>query len=70
MTHKPALLLRIVDVESITVSDDPAEGAILRLTMDGEPNDLELQLPAVTVVRLQALLIEADAQQANLVTTQ
>lgn len=70
MTRKPALLLRIVDVESITVSDDPAEGAILRLKMDGEPNDLELQLPAVTVVRLQALLIEADAQQANLVTTQ
>lgn len=70
MTRKPALLLRIVDVVSITVSDDPAEGAILRLTMDGEPNDLELQLPAVTVARLQALLIEADAQQANLVTTQ
>lgn len=70
MTRKPALLLRIVDVVSITVSDGPAEGAILRLTMDGEPNDLELQLPAVTVARLQALLIEADAQQANLVTTQ
>jgi hypothetical protein len=70
MTRKPALLLRIVDVESITVSDDPAEGAILRLKMDGEPNDLELQLPALTVARLQALLIEADAQQANLVTTQ
>ncbi len=70
MTRKPALLLRIVDVVSITVSDDPAEGAILRLTMEGEPNDLELQLPAVTVARLQELLIEADAQQANLVTTQ
>jgi hypothetical protein len=70
MTRKPALLLRIVDVVSITVSDGPAEGAILRLTMDGEPNDLELQLPALTVARLQALLIEADAQQANLVTTQ
>lgn len=70
MTRKPALLLRIIDVDSITVSDDPADGAILRFTMDGEPNDLELQLPAVTVARLQALLIEADAQQASLITPQ
>jgi hypothetical protein len=70
MTRKPALLLQIADVESITVSDDPAEGALLRFTMDGEPNDLELKLPAVALARLQALLIEADAQQARLVTTQ
>ena len=70
MPRKPALLLQIVDIESITVSDDPTEGAILRFTMDGEPNDLELKLPAVTVARLQTLLIEADIQQANLVTTQ
>ena len=70
MTRKPALLLRIIDVDSITVSDDPADGAILRFTMDGEPNDLELQLPAVTVARLQALLIEADTQQASLITPQ
>lgn len=70
MTRKPALLLHIVDVASITVSDDPAEGAILRFTMDGEPHDLELKLPAVAVARLQVLLLEADSQQANLVTTQ
>jgi len=70
MTRKPALLLKIVDVESITVSDDPTEGALLRFTLDGELNDLELKLPAVAIARLQALLIEADAQQANLVTTQ
>jgi len=70
MTRKPALLFQVVDVASITVSDDPTEGAILRFTMDGEPNDLELKLPAVTVARLQTLLVEADAQQANMVTTQ
>ncbi|WID99265.1 hypothetical protein QO058_14080 [Bosea vestrisii] len=70
MTRKPALLFQVVDIASITVSDNPTEGAILRFTMDGELNDLELKLPAVTVARLQTLLIEADAQQANLVTTQ
>lgn len=70
MPKEPALLLRIADVESVTVSNDPAEGAILRFTMDGEPNNLELQLPAVTVARLQVLLLEADAQQASLITTQ
>lgn len=70
MTRKPALLLPVVDVGSITVSDDPTEGAILRFTMDGEPADLELKLPALAVARLQALLLEADAQQANMVTTQ
>lgn len=70
MTRKPALLLRILDVECMTVSNDPAEGAILRFAMDGEPNDLELQLSAVTIARLQALLLEADTQQANLAMTQ
>jgi len=70
MARKPALVLQIVDIQSITVSDDPTEGALLRFAMDGEPNDLELKLPAVVMARLQALLIEADVQQANLVTTQ
>lgn len=70
MTRKPALLFQVVDIASITVSANPTEGAILRFTMDGELNDLELKLSAVTVARLQTLLLEADAQQANLVTTQ
>ncbi|WP_164547720.1 hypothetical protein [Bosea sp. Tri-54] len=52
------------------MSANPTEGAILRFTMDGELNDLELKLSAVTVARLQTLLLEADAQLANLVTTQ
>ncbi|WP_156412427.1 hypothetical protein [Bosea sp. Root483D1] len=70
MSRKPALLLRVTDIWSVTVSNDPAEGAILRFTMEGDPNDLDLQLPALAVVRLQTLLLEADIQQASLTVPQ
>jgi hypothetical protein len=66
MPRKPALLLHVSDVKCITISDDPLEGAILRFGMHDDPNDLELHLPALCVARLQALLLEADAEQARL----
>jgi hypothetical protein len=66
MSKKPALLLRVTDIESVTVSDDPLEGAIIRFSVTDDTNYLEIHLPAVAVVRLQAMLQEADTQQANL----
>jgi hypothetical protein len=70
MPQKPALLLHVTDVKCITISDDPLEGAILRFVMNDDPNDLELHLPALAVARLQALLLEADAEQAKLTVPQ
>lgn len=70
MPQKPALRLLASDIHSVTVSDDPAAGAVLRFTMNDDPHDLELHLPALAVARLQALLIEADTQQAALSTAQ
>lgn len=35
MTRKPALLFQVLDVASLTVSEDPTEGASLRFTMEG-----------------------------------
>lgn len=66
MAKKPALVLRATDIQSVTISDDLREGAVIRLTVSDDTNDLELHLPAVAVARLQVLLIEADRQQANL----
>lgn len=66
MAKKPALLLRVTDIESVTVSDDPLEGAIIRFAVSDDTNDLEIHVPAVAVVRLQAMLQEADTQQANM----
>jgi hypothetical protein len=70
MPRKPALLLRVTDAVSVTVSNEPLEGAILRFALHGDPNDLELHLPALAVARLQALLVEADRQQATSKTPQ
>lgn len=69
MPKKPALLLRVTDIESVTVSDDPLEGAIIRFSVSDDTNDLEIHLPAVAVVHLQAMLQEADTQQANMTSS-
>ena len=51
MPKKPALLLRVTDIESFTVSDDPLEGAIMRFSMNDDTDDLEIHRPAVAVSR-------------------
>ncbi len=45
MPKKPALLLRVTDVESVTVSGDPLEGAIIRFSLSDDTNDLESIFP-------------------------
>jgi len=63
MANKPSTQAIVVDVVDVTISRDPAEGAIIKLSIDGS-TDVELVFDALALARLQAVLAEADRIQA------
>lgn len=64
MAEKPSTQVMVLDVVDVTISRDPAEGAIVKLSIDGS-TDVELVFDALTLARLQAVLAEADRLQAE-----
>ena len=69
MANKPSTQARVLDVVDMTISRDAAEGAIIKLSIDGS-TDVELVFDALTLARLQAILAEADRIQAEEQRTQ
>ncbi|MBA4220910.1 MAG: hypothetical protein C0458_09310 [Methylobacterium sp.] len=69
MANKPSTQARVLDVVDVTISRDAAEGAIIKLSIDGS-TDVELVFDALTLARLQAILAEADRIQAEEQRTQ
>ena len=64
MADKPSTQVTVLDVVDVTISRDPAEGAIIKLSIDGS-TDVELVFDALTLARLQSILSEADRIQAE-----
>jgi len=64
MTNKPSTQAIVLDVVDVTISRNPIEGAIIKLSIDGA-TDVELVFDALTLARLQAVLAEADRIQAK-----
>lgn len=64
MANKPSTQAVVLDVLDMVISRDPAEGAIIKLSIDGS-TDVELVFDAVTLARLQIILAEADRIQAE-----
>jgi len=64
MPAKPATQVIVLDVLTVTIGADPAEGAIIRLSLEGS-TDAELVFDALTLAKLQSILSEADAVQAD-----
>ncbi len=64
MTNKPSTQAIVLDVVDVTISRNPTEGAIIKLSIDGA-TDVELVFDALTLARLQAVLAEADRIQAK-----
>lgn len=54
----------MLDIVNVVISDDPAEGAIIKLEIDGS-TDVELMFDALTLAKLQTILIGADTFQAQ-----
>ena len=69
MANKPSTQAGVLDVVDVTISRDAAEGAIIKLSIDGS-TDVELVFDALTLARLQAILAEADRIQAEEQRTQ
>ncbi len=69
MANKPSTQVIVLDVVDVTISRDAAEGAIIKLSIDGS-TDVELVFDALTLARLQAILAEADRIQAEEQRTQ
>lgn len=69
MANKPSTQVTVLDVVDVTISRDAAEGAIIKLSIDGS-TDVELVFDALTLARLQAILAEADRIQAEEQRTQ
>jgi len=69
MANKPSTQAKVLDVVDVTISRDAAEGAIIKLSIDGS-TDVELVFDALTLARLQAILAEVDRIQAEEQRTQ
>ena len=64
MPGKPSTPATVLDIVNVVISDDPAEGAIIKLEIDGS-TDVELMFDALTLAKLQTILIGADTFQAQ-----
>lgn len=69
MGEKPVTTASVRDLINVVISDDPAEGAIIRLEIDGS-TDVELVFNPLTLVKLQAVLSKADSVQRERQPTQ
>ncbi|SEM20358.1 hypothetical protein SAMN04515666_108155 [Bosea lupini] len=64
MSGKPSTQATVIDVVTIVISEDPAEGAIIKLEIDGS-TDVELVFEPMTLAKLQTALTKMDKVQAK-----
>jgi hypothetical protein len=64
MPRKPSTPATVVDVINIVISGDPAEGAIIKLAIEGS-TDVDLMFNPLTLVKLQAALAKMDQWHAD-----
>lgn len=64
MSGKPSTQATVIDVINIVISEDPAEGAIIKLEIDGS-TDVELVFEPMTLAKLQTALTKMDKVHAK-----
>ncbi|RDJ20135.1 hypothetical protein DWF00_16630 [Bosea caraganae] len=64
MTRKPSRVFVVSRIRDVIVSADPSEGALIGMEVPGEA-DIELRLPADALAKLEALLANANMEQAK-----
>jgi hypothetical protein len=69
MPGKPSASATVLDVVHVIISEDPAEGAIIKLAIEGS-TDVDLMFNPLTLAKLQTILTEVDSLQAQAQTTQ
>jgi len=69
MPGKPSTSATVRDVLQVIISEDPAEGAIVKLAIEGS-TDVDLVFNPLTLAKLQAILTKVDSLQAQIRTTQ
>lgn len=69
MSGKPSTQATVLDVINIVIGEDPAEGAIIKLKIDGS-TDVELVFELLTLVKLQTALAKMDKLHAKMLPAQ
>lgn len=69
MSEKPSTPATVLDVINIVISEDPAEGAIIKLAIDGS-TDVDLLFDPLTLAKLQSALAKMDQWHADVLPAQ
>lgn len=69
MLEKPSTPATVLDVINIVISEDPAEGAIIKLAIDGS-TDVDLLFDPLTLAKLQSALAKMDQWHADVLPAQ
>lgn len=64
MADKPVIQIPVVSASQVTVSGDPAEGALVKLETEADA-DVELLLSPSALAQLEALLARAAQEQSK-----
>ncbi|AZO82006.1 hypothetical protein B5U99_00420 [Bosea sp. Tri-54] len=59
----------MLDVINVVISDDPAEGAIIKLAIEGS-TDVDLLFDPLTLVKLRSALAKMDSWHAHMLPAQ
>jgi hypothetical protein len=69
MSGKSSTQATVIDVINIVISEDPTEGAIIKLAIDGS-TDVDLLCDPLTLAKLQAALAKMDQWHADVLPAQ
>lgn len=69
MSGKPSTPATVLDVINIVISEDPAEGAIIKLAIEGS-TDVDLLFDPLTLAKLQSALEKMDQWHADVLPAQ